>query len=66
IDPRRAPHRSDHPPAPPRPASLHQQQRNEIMKNFRYVVNRFFNRPSLPTTSQSLANPGFPLPRAFF
>ncbi|MGF6601996.1 hypothetical protein P3T23_006747, partial [Paraburkholderia sp. GAS448] len=31
-----------------------------------YVVNRFFNRPSLPTTSQSLANPGFPLPRAFF
>ncbi|WP_211706491.1 hypothetical protein, partial [Paraburkholderia aspalathi] len=29
-------------PAPLRSASLHQQQRNEIMKNFRYAVNRFF------------------------
>ncbi|MFM0644136.1 hypothetical protein PQR14_07375, partial [Paraburkholderia bryophila] len=28
-------------PAPLRSASLHLQQRNEIMKNFRYVVNRF-------------------------
>ncbi|MGF6766288.1 hypothetical protein P3T24_006634, partial [Paraburkholderia sp. GAS33] len=29
------------PSVPLRSASLHQQQRNEIMKNFRYVVNRF-------------------------
>ncbi|WP_220669671.1 hypothetical protein, partial [Paraburkholderia fungorum] len=29
------------PPVPLRSASLHQQQRNEIMKNFRYIVNRF-------------------------
>ncbi|MGF6724417.1 superfamily II DNA/RNA helicase, partial [Paraburkholderia sp. GAS41] len=29
-------------PAPLRSASLHQQQRNEIMKNFRYGVNRIF------------------------
>ncbi|MGE8164690.1 hypothetical protein ACQKRQ_31665, partial [Paraburkholderia sp. NPDC080076] len=36
---RRQPHNH---PAPLRSASLHQQQRNEIMKNFRYVVNRFF------------------------
>ncbi|MFM0126220.1 hypothetical protein P0D73_46765, partial [Paraburkholderia sp. RL18-101-BIB-B] len=36
-------HRQHHNyPAPLRSASLHQQQRNEIMKNFRYVVNRFF------------------------
>ncbi|MGF6771450.1 hypothetical protein P3T18_003937, partial [Paraburkholderia sp. GAS199] len=30
-----------HHPAPLRSASLHQQQRNEIMKNFRFAVNRF-------------------------
>ncbi|WP_228883948.1 hypothetical protein, partial [Paraburkholderia saeva] len=29
-------------PAPLRSASLHQQQRNEIMKNVCFVVNRFF------------------------
>jgi hypothetical protein len=37
---RRQPHNH---PAPLRSASLHQQQRNEIMKNFRYVVNNIFS-----------------------
>jgi hypothetical protein len=35
-------HHLHNPSVPLRSASLHQQQRNEIMKNFRYVVNRFF------------------------
>ncbi|MFM0672095.1 hypothetical protein, partial [Paraburkholderia sediminicola] len=51
-------------PAPLRSASLHQQQRNEIMKNFRYVVNRFFQLPEPAHLAESLATAGSPASRA--
>ncbi|WP_218133030.1 hypothetical protein, partial [Paraburkholderia phenazinium] len=53
-------------PAPLRSASLHQQQRNEIMKNFRYAVNRFFQLPEPAHFAESLATAGSPAPRAPF
>jgi hypothetical protein len=49
-------------PAPLRSASLHQQQRNEIMKNFRYVVNRFLALPEPAHFAESLATAGSPAP----
>ncbi|WP_211620824.1 hypothetical protein, partial [Paraburkholderia domus] len=49
-------------PAPLRSASLHQQQRNEIMKNFRYVVNRFFNFLNPPTSLKALPLLALPPP----
>ncbi|MGF6905336.1 hypothetical protein, partial [Paraburkholderia sp. GAS348] len=45
-------------------ASLHQQQRNEIMKNFRYAVNRFFQLSQPAHFAQSLATTGSPASRA--
>jgi hypothetical protein len=51
-------------PVPLRSASLHQQQRNEIMKNFRYVVNRFFVPAEPAHLAESLATAGSPAPRA--
>jgi hypothetical protein len=54
-------------PAPLRFAPLHQQQRNEIMKNFRYVVNRFFQLPEPAHFAESLATAGSPAsPRSVF
>ncbi|CAH2903802.1 MAG: hypothetical protein PPHEMADE_5109, partial [uncultured Paraburkholderia sp.] len=51
-------------PAPLRSASLHQQQRNEIMKNFRRAVNRFLLLTEPVATAGSLATAGFPASRA--
>jgi hypothetical protein len=51
-------------PAPLRSASLHQQQRNEIMKNFRYAVNRFLQLPEPARFAESLATAGSPASRA--
>ncbi|HTH61870.1 MAG TPA: hypothetical protein VL689_17160, partial [Paraburkholderia sp.] len=46
--------------APLRSASLHQQQRNEIMKNFRYIVNRFLSLSQPAHVAQTLATTGSP------
>ena len=51
-------------PALLRSASLHQQQRSEIMKNFRRAVNRFLLLPEPAATAGSLAAIGSPASRA--
>jgi len=53
-----------HHPAPLRSASLHLQQRNEIMKNSGCAVNRFLLLPEPAATARSLATTGFPASRA--
>jgi hypothetical protein len=51
-------------PAPLRSASLHQQQRSGIMKNFRRAVNRFSSPTEPAATAGSLATAGSPASRA--
>src|ERR1700761_9090685 len=67
-EPHRAvlPHSPLQPPAPLRSAPLHLQQRNEIMENFRYAVNRFFQLSQPARFAESLATAGSPASRAPF
>ena len=51
-------------PAPLRSASLHLQQRNEIMENFRHAVNRFFQLSNPSDLPQTPAIAGSPASRA--